>query len=216
MELSPTHNDRIEINSTGHKPELISLGVTEIAGEFSQYDWFEYNDPASNAHFFVSEHSPVKRSDGEFDTQGWKTTLIGSPGASVVFAEGNNAYKIFTLEDWLKDQKEYLDSHPSIKDLVRKYEMYDWREKKSVHESTSLFISQKSPVERSDGAFEYDWRTSLVKIGEGREIAVLEKENLSKIVPLEDWARMAVENPQKFAQLSKEYNTDLESGKLKE
>lgn len=33
---------------------------------------------------------------------------------------------------------------------------------------------------------------------------------------LEDWARMAVENPQKFAQLSKEYNTDLESGKLKE
>lgn len=33
---------------------------------------------------------------------------------------------------------------------------------------------------------------------------------------LEDWARMAQENPIKFAQLSKEYNNDLESGKLKE
>lgn len=33
---------------------------------------------------------------------------------------------------------------------------------------------------------------------------------------LEDWARMAGEDPQKFAQLSKEYNADLESGKLKE
>lgn len=33
---------------------------------------------------------------------------------------------------------------------------------------------------------------------------------------LEDWLRMAVENPQKFASLSKEYNADLESGKLQE
>jgi hypothetical protein len=33
---------------------------------------------------------------------------------------------------------------------------------------------------------------------------------------LEDWGRMAQENPVKFAQLHKEYNADLESGKLKE
>lgn len=33
---------------------------------------------------------------------------------------------------------------------------------------------------------------------------------------LSDWQRMAQENPAKFAQLSKEYNSDLNSGKLKE
>ena len=33
---------------------------------------------------------------------------------------------------------------------------------------------------------------------------------------LEDWQRMAQENPAKFAQLSKEYHADLESGRLKE
>ena len=32
---------------------------------------------------------------------------------------------------------------------------------------------------------------------------------------LEDWVQMAQSNPAKFAQLSKEYNSDLESGKLK-
>jgi hypothetical protein len=31
---------------------------------------------------------------------------------------------------------------------------------------------------------------------------------------LEDWQRMANENPQKFASLSKEYNSDIESGKI--
>jgi hypothetical protein len=31
---------------------------------------------------------------------------------------------------------------------------------------------------------------------------------------LEDWSRMASENPHKFAQLSKEYQADLESGKI--
>ena len=33
---------------------------------------------------------------------------------------------------------------------------------------------------------------------------------------LSDWLRMSRENPQQFAKLSKEYQTDLESGKLKE
>jgi len=33
---------------------------------------------------------------------------------------------------------------------------------------------------------------------------------------LEDWKRMAQENPVQFAKLSKEYHSDLESGKLKE
>lgn len=33
---------------------------------------------------------------------------------------------------------------------------------------------------------------------------------------LEDWTRMAQENPAKFAQLSKEYQSDMDSGKLKE
>lgn len=33
---------------------------------------------------------------------------------------------------------------------------------------------------------------------------------------LEDWARMAQDNPAKFAQHSKQYHTDLEAGKLKE
>jgi len=33
---------------------------------------------------------------------------------------------------------------------------------------------------------------------------------------LEDWVRMAQENPQQFAQNSKQYQADLESGKLKE
>lgn len=32
---------------------------------------------------------------------------------------------------------------------------------------------------------------------------------------LDDWRRMSEQNPQKFAQLSKEYHKDLESGKLK-
>jgi hypothetical protein len=33
---------------------------------------------------------------------------------------------------------------------------------------------------------------------------------------LNDWLRMSRENPQQFASLSKEYQADLESGKLKE
>ena len=33
---------------------------------------------------------------------------------------------------------------------------------------------------------------------------------------LEDWQRMAQENPAKFAKLSKEYKKDVESGKLEE
>jgi hypothetical protein len=33
---------------------------------------------------------------------------------------------------------------------------------------------------------------------------------------LEDWMRMSQENPMKFAQLSKEYQADMDSGKLKE
>ena len=125
-----------------------------------------------------------------------------------------HAQESYNKQRWDGALNKTLDEYPQLKEKQADFES-KYYNKNNVPENIGEIVGDMAKIYLFDSAkdigakdaVEQQKRIDIERAGGGNETQTSSR-------TLEDWNTMAQGNPAKFAKMSKEYNADLESGKL--
>jgi hypothetical protein len=189
-------------DALAEKDRLLSEKGSQEIGEITEnlYPGFEELDTQAKENLIKFTNSVTKRAQDQ---------ILKNP--AIAFAQQN-----YNEKKWDGAFEKIVSKYPELKDKKDDFKGKYFKAS-NVPENIESILDDVSKIYLFDQAKDIGIRESEEK---SKRIDLERATGGNKEAPasrsLQDWQRMAQENPMQFAKLSKEYHADLSSGKLKE
>jgi len=166
----------------------------------SLYPGFEQLDAEAQANLIALSEGIAKKNKEEF----YKDPAIAFARKNYNESKWDSAFATVTNQypELLDSKDEFKSKYFNVNNVPENIDAI-------LGDIAKIYLFDKA---RSIGAEDEKARQERIE----SERATGGDRDVSSSRTLEDWQRMAQDNPAKFAQMSKEYHADLQSGKLKE
>lgn len=195
-------NKKLEADLAEKERLLSEKGSQELApGEITElYPGFEQLDPEAQENLIKFTNNITKKAQAE---------ILKDPAIAY-------SRSVYSEKRWDDAFDSIVQKYPELKDNRDDFKVKYYKPG-NVPANIENILEDISKIYLFDKAKEIGAREAKAK----EERIELERATGGDKTPtsarsLSDWQRMAQENPAKFASLSKEYQADLQSGKLKE